>query len=105
MGERLDYKELKIDQGLLNYVFDVYRSCRPFLRGIHITLDSWRPHRDSEGWKQDPDGLYSDMSGNNLGGEAEEALVQITGIPSKGGAAEKGEPKMVRSAQHWFSDL
>ena len=30
---------------------------------------------------------------------------QNTGSPSKGGAAEKGEHKTVRSAQCWFSDL
>ena len=72
---------------------------------MHITLDSWCPHWDSEGWKQDPDGLYIDMSEYNLVGEAEEALSQITGMPSKGDAAENGEPKTVRAAQRWFSDL
>ena len=40
-----------------------------------------------------------------MGGEAEEYLVQITRIPSKENAAEKGEPKTVRAAQHLFSDL
>ena len=75
------------------------------LKVMNITLDSWCPHRDSEGWKQDPDGLYIDMSEYNLGGEAEEALSQITGMPSKGDAAENGEPKTVRAAQRWFSDL
>ena len=24
---------------------------KPYLRGIHMTLDSWRPGRDSEGWR------------------------------------------------------
>ena len=23
----------------------------PFLKGMHLTLDSWRPFRDEEGWK------------------------------------------------------
>ena len=45
------------------------------------------------------------MLEDNLGGDAEEALGQITGSPSKGDAAEKGEPKTVRAAQHWSSDL
>jgi len=32
----------------------------PYLKGIHLTLDGWRPNRDEEGWKrssnQDEDG-------------------------------------------------
>ena len=47
--EPLDCKELQSDQGLPNYVFDTYRSCSKFLKGMHLTLDSWCPHRDSEG--------------------------------------------------------
>ena len=49
-----------------------------FLKVAYLTLDSLRPHRDSEGCKQDPDVLDSNMSEDNLVGEAEEALVQIT---------------------------
>ena len=69
--EPLDYKELQSDQGLMNYVFDTYRSCRKFLKGMHLTLDSWQQHRDSEGWKWDPYVLYIDLLEDNLGGEAE----------------------------------
>ena len=71
---------------------------------MNLTLDYWRPHQDPEVWKHDPDGLYGDISEDNLVGEAEEALGQINGSPSKGDAAEKGEPKTARAAQHWFSD-
>ena len=67
------------------------------MKGMHLTLGSWRPHQDSEGQKEDPDGLYSDLLEDNLGGEAEEYLGQINGSPSKGYAAEKGEPNTVRS--------
>ena len=42
---------------------------------------------------------------DNLVGKAEEVLVQITGLLSKGYAAENGEPKMVRAAQRWSYDL
>ena len=69
---------------------------------MHLNLDSWSPHQDSEGWKQDPYVLESDLLEDNLGGEAEEDLVQITGSPSKGGASEKYELKTVRAAQRWF---
>lgn len=26
----------------------------PYLKGIHLTLDSWRPNRDNEGWRYSP---------------------------------------------------
>jgi hypothetical protein len=29
----------------------MYPSMVPYLKGIHSTLDSWRPNRDEEGWK------------------------------------------------------
>ena len=86
MEETLEYKELQSDQGLLNYFFDSYSICGPFLKVMNINLDSWRPHQDPEGWKQDPYGLDSYLSVDNLGGEDEEALGQITGTPIKGGA-------------------
>ena len=50
----LDYKEFLNDQEFMVHVFDTYKNCRTFLKGIHINLDSWFPHRDSEIWKQDP---------------------------------------------------
>ena len=81
---------MQSDWGLPNCVFDTYRSCRPFLKVIHITLEYWRLYWDSEEWKQDPDGLDSDLSEDKLGGKVEEDLLQITGMPSKGDTAEKG---------------
>ena len=30
---------------------ETYPTITPFLKGIHLTLDSWRANRDSEGWK------------------------------------------------------
>ena len=75
------------------------------MKGMHLTLDSWRPHRHSEGWEHNTEGMGSDLSEDNLGGEAWEALVQITGITRKGDEAEKGEPQTVRAAQRCFSYL
>ena len=71
---------------------------------MHLTLDSWCPYWDYEGRKQDPYGLVSDLSEDNFGGEAEEALGKITVSPRNEDATEKGEPKTVRAAQHWFYD-
>ena len=66
----MDYKELQSYWGLLNYVFDTYMSCRPFAKGMNLTMESWSPYRDSEVWKQEPDGMVSDIPEDNLGGES-----------------------------------
>jgi hypothetical protein len=34
------------------YISLTYPSLTPYLKGIHLTLDSWRPNRDGEGWKR-----------------------------------------------------
>jgi len=47
----MDHKELERCRGFLVYVSRTYRPMKPYLRGIHKTIDSWRPGRDSEGWK------------------------------------------------------
>ena len=70
----MEYKELQSDWGLFNYVFDTYRSFRPFLKVMHLTLYSWLPKSDPEGCKQDIYGMDSDISEDNLGGEDEELL-------------------------------
>ena len=56
------------------------------MKGMHLTLDFWHPHRDPEGWKQDPYGLDSDLLEDSLGSEYEDDLVQITGTLIKGNA-------------------
>lgn len=46
-----DYKTLEQQRGFLVYVSRTYPLLVPYLKGIHLTLDSWRPYRDKEGWK------------------------------------------------------
>jgi hypothetical protein len=45
------HKELEQIRGFLMYVIRTYPSFTPYLKGIHLTLDSWRPNRDTDGWK------------------------------------------------------
>ena len=48
----LDFKHLERGRGFLVYLSRTYSSMVPYLKGIHLTLDSWRPGRDKEGWKE-----------------------------------------------------
>jgi len=46
-----DFKKLESERGSLVYVMRTYPAMKPYLRGIHATLDSWQPNQDKEGWK------------------------------------------------------
>ena len=47
----LEYKRLRSDRGFLVYVTQVYPSMKPYVKGFHLSLESWRGGRDAEGWK------------------------------------------------------
>ena len=68
--EPLYYKELQSDWQFLHHVFDTYKSCWPFLKGMNLALESCHSHQDPEGWEQDPYGLGGDLVDDNLVGEA-----------------------------------
>lgn len=42
-------KQLERDRGFLIYVCRTYSELRPYLKGMHLTLDSWREGRDDAG--------------------------------------------------------
>jgi hypothetical protein len=50
-GDDVDFKMLEKHRGFLVYVSRTYPAMVPYLKGIHLTLDSWRPWRSSDGWK------------------------------------------------------
>ena len=47
----LDHKDLERKRGFLVHLSMTFTSMVPFLKGLHLTIDSWRTQRDSEGWK------------------------------------------------------
>ena len=49
--EDVDFELLQKCRGYLIYVSRTYRPMIPYLRGLHKSIDSWRPFRDKEGWK------------------------------------------------------
>jgi hypothetical protein len=50
-SEWVDHKVLERIRGFLVYVAHTYKPLTPFLMGLHITIDGWRPGRDEEGWR------------------------------------------------------
>jgi hypothetical protein len=47
----IDHKTLESYRGFLVYISRTYPSITPYLKGIHRTLDSWRPWRSNDSWK------------------------------------------------------
>ncbi len=50
----LEFKPLERKRGFLIYVTRTFPSMVPYLKGIHQTLDTWRPNRREDGWKMTP---------------------------------------------------
>ena len=47
----LGHKSLEKRRGFLVHLSMTFSNIVPFLKGIHLTLDSWRPKRNTNGWK------------------------------------------------------
>ncbi len=47
----LDYKQLQSNRGFMVYVSQAYPLFKPYLKGFHLSLETWHGGRDSEGWK------------------------------------------------------
>ena len=47
----INLKELESKVGFLVHLSMSYPLMKPFLRGIYLTLNAWRPQRDEHGWK------------------------------------------------------
>ena len=46
-----DFKRLEQIWGFMCHLAMTYECVTPFLKGLHLTLASYLPHRDAEGWK------------------------------------------------------
>eukprot|EP00956_Cyclotella_meneghiniana_P004556 scaffold5607_cov45-Cyclotella_meneghiniana.AAC.4 len=47
----MDRKRLEQIRGFLVYVSRTYPWMPPYLKGLHLTIDNWRPGRDADGFK------------------------------------------------------
>jgi len=49
--DALDRERLEQIRGFLNYAARTYRWLNTYLKGLHLTIDGWRPDRDPEGYR------------------------------------------------------
>eukprot|EP00980_Cylindrotheca_fusiformis_P014674 scaffold3994_cov133-Cylindrotheca_fusiformis.AAC.1 len=52
--EGIPFKPLERDRGFLVHMAATFKAMNPYLKGIHLMLDSWRANRRSDGWKMKP---------------------------------------------------
>jgi hypothetical protein len=74
----LPHKKLESIRGFLVYVSRTYQEFVPLLKGIHLTLDSWRKGRASSGWRKEVD-IFDDedFEGCHLTNAIDERLVPL----------------------------
>ena len=98
-----DHKQLERGRGFLVYLSRTYTSIVPYLKGIHLTLDSWREGRDLDGWK-----LKSNARRSNDEEDKEEKLaIFVNRISSTKDTnlCKLKAPKLVKGVSRLASDL
>ena len=68
-------------RGFLVYVYRTYRSMTPYLKGVHLNMDSWRPYGDEEGWRTRGQELkIPEVEGNCEEIEEADKIILVMGV-------------------------
>jgi hypothetical protein len=51
LKHKFPYKRLEQIRGFMCHIAMTYKTITPFLKGFHLTLASYLPQRDLDGWK------------------------------------------------------
>ncbi len=106
-----ELKQLLSDRGFLVYVSQTYPAMVPYLKGIHLTVDSWRPNRDVDGWKLPLDSKINKILRD--GDKQGDKDVEVEMDEIKAAVEEKGKdgslpseaPESVKAATRTGDDL
>ncbi len=75
---KLDHKLLRSDHGFMVYAAQAYPWMKPYLKGFHLSLESWRDDRISEGWKiHARPALEEDVTGEDTSDEGNFIEIKI----------------------------
>ena len=61
-GERIHFKTTESFVGFIQYVASTFTCLTPYLKGIYLTMNSWRKGRDEGGWAT-PDAMRAAQLG------------------------------------------
>lgn len=73
-SDTIDFKQLERSRGFLIYIARTFPMLTPYLKGIHLSLDSWRPWRRQDGWKMTISEIRAAL-------EEKDEDLQITAVP------------------------
>jgi hypothetical protein len=93
----LDHKLLEQQRGFLVHLTMTFSSLVPFLKGIHLTLDSWRVGRKEDGWKMTNSEWRLWLQYQAEGDLDQQELVYLM--------AHEGAPKTVRAVPRLANDV
>ena len=77
----INRKELERIRGFLVYVSLTFKALVPYLKGIHLTLESWRPDRDSEGWRVGKKQRQELVQASSDASMRKEAPIEVEQVP------------------------
>ena len=113
---KLDRKQMESDRGFLVYVAQTFPVMKSYCKGFNLTLESWRPHRDSDGWKLRPSAIANQENEDEDETETAEAREEesmknlTTKVWSRDGAESQPlkkstAPSTVSPVTRFLSDL
>ncbi len=80
-----DHKLLEHYRGYLIYICWTYPFIVPYLKGLHLTIDSWRANHDIDGWKLLSVELHAVLSYHQNGADhppvSDQAPKFVTAVP------------------------
>ena len=92
----LGHKDLESKRGFLVHLAMTFTNIIPFLKGLHLTIDSWRPLRDDDGWKFSHKDIRLWMEHKLGDGVTEDEVYELLNV---------GAPGEVVPVQRLFEDL
>jgi hypothetical protein len=92
----LCHKDLEKKRGFLVHLGMTFTTIIPFLKGLHLTIVSWRPMRADDGWKFSHKEARAWLEHQAVDGMSEEARYELLHI---------GAPSTVKPVDRFFDDL
>jgi hypothetical protein len=100
----LDFKTLRLDRGFLVYVTQAYPGMKPYLKGFHLSLESWREGRDAEGWKLSSVRCDAEIDESSEMDAVKLDLLLRSGSPEEAGERNRGPLSGLTKAVPRFLD-
>ena len=79
--EAMERPPLDSNRGVLNHLARTFAWINPYLKGYHLTLDSWRPYRAADGWKITGAELQAIMEDDEVEILDTEAPATVSAVP------------------------